>query len=105
MLITRLKNPLNNITIPALFQVKHKDGRYIWLEGVLNNRLDDPSIAGIITNFRDITNQINIELKLKQREQRFQALIENNEGIISLVNRDKKSLFRTASAAINGMDR
>jgi PAS domain-containing protein len=55
------------------------------------------SIAGI-TNFRDITNQINIELKLKQREQRFQALIENNEGIISLVNRDKKSLFRTASA-------
>jgi hypothetical protein len=42
----------------------------------LNNRLDDPSIAGIITNFRDITNQINIELKLK-REQRFQALIEN----------------------------
>jgi PAS domain-containing protein len=64
----------------------------------LNNRLDDPSIAGIITNFRDITNQINIELKLKQREQRFQALIENNEGIISLVNRDKKSLFRTASA-------
>jgi PAS domain-containing protein len=87
-----------DITIPALFQVKHKDGRYIWLEGVLNNRLDDPSIAGIITNFRDITNQINIELKLKQREQRFQALIENNEGIISLVNRDKKSLFRTASA-------
>jgi hypothetical protein len=59
------------------------------------NKLDDPSIAGIITNFRDITNQIN-ELKLKQREQRFQALIENNEGIISLVNRDKKSLFRTA---------
>jgi PAS domain S-box-containing protein len=65
-----------DITIPLL--VKHKDGRYIWLEGVLNNRLDDPSIAGIITNFRDITNQINIELKLKQREQRFQALIENN---------------------------
>jgi hypothetical protein len=40
---------------------------------VYNNRLDDPSIAGIITNFRDITNQINIELKLKQREQRFGA--------------------------------
>jgi hypothetical protein len=32
-----------DITIPALFQVKHKDGRYIWLEGVLNNRLDDPA--------------------------------------------------------------
>jgi uncharacterized protein YdeI (BOF family) len=67
MLIIRLKNPLNpDITIPALFQVKHKDGRYIWLEGVLNNRLDDPSIAGIITNFRDITNQINIKIKTKR---------------------------------------
>jgi PAS domain S-box-containing protein len=67
------KNPLN---IPLLHyfrsNIKTED---IWLEGVLNNRLDDPSIAGIITNFRDITNQINIELKLKQREQRFQALI------------------------------
>jgi uncharacterized protein YdeI (BOF family) len=67
MLITRLKNPLNILTllIPALL-VKHKDGRYIWLEGVLNNRLDDPSIAGIITNFRDITNQINIKIKTKR---------------------------------------
>jgi PAS domain S-box-containing protein len=60
-----------DITIPALFQVKHKDGRYIWLEGVLNNRLDDPSIAGIITNFRDITNQINIELKLNKENNAF----------------------------------
>jgi hypothetical protein len=80
MLITRLKNPLNILTLLFLHyfrsNIKTED---IWLEGVLNNRLDDPSIAGIITNFRDITNQINIELKLKQREQRFQALIENNE--------------------------
>ncbi|WP_016989795.1 PAS domain S-box protein [Flavobacterium sp. ACAM 123] len=91
-----IKKP--NIPIPALFQVKHRDGRYIWLEGVLNNRLDDPSIAGIITNFRDITEKIASELKLKQREQRFQALVENNEGIISLVNIEKKSIFRSASS-------
>jgi hypothetical protein len=94
MLIIRLKNPLNILTLLFLhyFRSNIKTG-YIWLEGVLNNRLDDPSIAGIITNFRDITNQINIELKLKQREQRFQALIENNEGIISLVIEIRKVYF------------
>jgi PAS domain S-box-containing protein len=91
-----IKNP--NIPIPALFKVKHRNGRYIWLEGVLNNRLDDTSIAGIITNFRDITEKIDAELKLKQREQRFLALVENNEGSISLVDKDKKSLFRSASS-------
>jgi hypothetical protein len=40
----KIKESVKYLTIPALFQVKHKDGRYIWLEGVLN-RLDDPSIA------------------------------------------------------------
>lgn len=87
-----------NIPVPLLFQVKHRDGRYIWLEGVLNNKLDDPSIAGIIVNFNDITKKIAAELKLIQSEQRFQALVENNEGIISLVGKDKKSLFRSASS-------
>jgi PAS domain S-box-containing protein len=91
-----IENP--NILIPLQFQVKHREGRYIWLEGVLNNRLDDSSIAGIIANFIDITEKINTELKLKQREQRFLGLLENNEGIVSLVDLDKKSVFRSASS-------
>jgi PAS domain S-box-containing protein len=194
--------------IPVLFQVKHKNGKYIWLEGVLNNMLYDNNVKGIICNlrdvsenkkaaeslnntferitdafialdtnwcytymnkkageifqrnpegmigkshknvfpeatnlpfykacfkaienqeyvywenyyeldeawfenhiypssdglsifFRDITVQKNADLVLKQSEQRFQALVENNESIISLIDKDKKSLFRSSSS-------
>jgi PAS domain S-box-containing protein len=87
-----------NLPIPLLLQVKHKDGNYIWIEGVLNNRLDDPSVRGIIANFIDITKRIAVKLELEQREQRFLGLLENNEGIVSLVDLDKKSVFRSASS-------
>ncbi|MEZ7497717.1 PAS domain S-box protein [Flavobacterium sp. Arc3] len=83
---------------PLLFQVKHKDGHYIWLEGVINNRFHDSSIKGIIANFREVTAQKNTELKLKQREQLFHALLENNEGSVLLLDKDKKSLFRSESS-------
>jgi hypothetical protein len=72
MLIIRLKNPLkSNITTLLHYFRSNIKTADIWLEGVLNNRLDDPSIAGIITNFRDITNQINIELKLNKENNAF----------------------------------
>jgi PAS domain S-box-containing protein len=87
-----------NLPIPLLLQVKHKDGNYIWIEGVLNNRLDDPSVRGIIANFIDITKRIAVKLELEQREQRFLGLLENNEGIVSLVDLDKKSVFRSATS-------
>jgi PAS domain S-box-containing protein len=37
--------------------------------------------------------------KLVQSEKRFRALVENNDGIIALVDRDLNSVFRSSSAA------
>jgi len=84
--------------IPVLFQVKHKEGNYIWLEGVLNNLLHDNSVNGIIVNLRDVTASKKAQDIIEQREKRFYALIENSDSIISLVDRDKKSLFRSTSS-------
>ncbi|TDE02114.1 PAS domain S-box protein [Flavobacterium hiemivividum] len=91
-----IDNP--NIPIALLFQVKHRDGRYIWLEGVLNNKLADPSINGIITNFRDITEQKNTELKVIENERYFRALVENNESIIVVLDKNLKTIFRSPSS-------
>ena len=43
------------------FRLKHKKGNYIWLECVFTNSLNDPEIAAIICNFRDITARKNAE--------------------------------------------
>ncbi|MBC7748749.1 MAG: PAS domain S-box protein, partial [Methylotenera sp.] len=43
---------------PVLFQVKHKNGNYIWLQGVLNNMMEHNGVNGIVVNLRDVTESI-----------------------------------------------
>ena len=43
--------------IPVLWRRRHKDGRWLWLEGVATNLLHDPAVRGIVTNYRDVTER------------------------------------------------
>jgi len=54
-----LKNPDKKFDMQL--RTKHKNGSYVFLEGVMINKLNDPNIKGIITNFRDITERITAE--------------------------------------------
>ena len=37
------------------FRVRHVDGDVAWLEGLATNLLDDPAVAGMVINARDVT--------------------------------------------------
>ena len=52
-------------------RVKHKNGSWRWIEPVVTNLLHDPAIQGIVDNFRDVTDRINTEEKLKLTSERF----------------------------------
>lgn len=52
-------------TITILHRVKHKNGKWIWLESRLTNLLHDPMVNAIICNFTDVTDRVYLE---KQRE-------------------------------------
>ena len=43
------------------FRLKHKNGNFIWVECVFTNSLNEPEIAAIVCNFRDITSRKNAE--------------------------------------------
>ena len=49
-------------------RIMHKDGTWRWLEGTLNNLLNNDAVNGIVDNFRDVTDKKNAEdlLKLTQ---------------------------------------
>ncbi len=47
-----------NFPVFTTFRMKHEKGHYIWLEGTITNRLSDPFINAIVSNFRDVTEQI-----------------------------------------------
>lgn len=67
----RVKEFINNVKntpgIPQkiVYRTLKKDGSVIWCERVSTNLLHDPAINGIVSNFRDITEQYKYEQALK----------------------------------------
>ena len=51
--------PRSSLHIAA--RVQHKNGTWRYLEGVLTNLLDDPSVAAIVNNYRDVTDRRILE--------------------------------------------
>ncbi len=67
------------------FQLRliRKDGSLRWTEGTAINLLDDPSIRGIVLNYRDITERKQAEKKIQQQVERLTALREIDQAIAS----------------------
>jgi len=74
-----------------------KDGTVIWCEGVLMNLLEQPEVAGVVINFRDITDRIEANKALLDNEHKFSALIQNSTDAITVVDADSNVVFASDS--------
>jgi diguanylate cyclase (GGDEF)-like protein/PAS domain S-box-containing protein len=82
------------------FRLRHADGRWVQVEATTKNLLADPSIGGIVVNYRDITERRSLEERL--RHQAFhdpltglpnRALFMNRLGhALDRVERNKKAV-------------
>jgi len=74
-----MENP--GITVKGhLCRVKHKNGTWRWLEAHVTNLLHEPSINGLVDNFRDVTDRIEVEISSKQ----LQKLLNKAEAIANI---------------------
>ena len=64
ILAEAIANPGKEIPVSA--RVKHKNGHYIWLEGLVKNMINNDAVQGIIVNLRDITYKVEEELRLSK---------------------------------------
>jgi diguanylate cyclase (GGDEF)-like protein/PAS domain S-box-containing protein len=46
---------------------RHADGSYRWTEVHLTNLIDDPSVAGVVVNYRDVTHRRQLEEELRHQ--------------------------------------
>src|SRR5260221_6826543 len=51
-----------------------KDGSWVWVESIIRNKLDDPTVRGIVSNFRDISARIETEHALRDSEARYRSV-------------------------------
>ena len=84
--------------ISVVWRRRHKDGRWIWLEGVATNMLDDPSVGAIVTNYRDITERLAHVAKLGEQLQRLALLSRITHAIGE--RQDLRSIFQVVVARI-----
>ena len=38
-------------------RVRHKNGHWVWLEVIFSNQINEPSVGGVVANFRDISER------------------------------------------------
>jgi two-component system, cell cycle sensor histidine kinase and response regulator CckA len=77
---SRLEKP--GVPVKAAFRLRYRDGTWRHIESVAANRLDDPSIRGIIINYRDVTESRRAEEALREGEARYRQLTEQATDII-----------------------
>lgn len=70
------------------YKIKHADGRYIWLEGTINNLLHDPDIEAFIINYRDITERKNTEEVLRRSQATILSIVSHADRGYILLNKN-----------------
>lgn len=81
------------------FRLKHKNGEWRAFDIIFNNLLDDPDIAGIVTNTRDVTERRKAEEILRLH---IKALDQSMDGI-AVTDMDGNILYiNTAWAKMHG---
>jgi PAS domain S-box-containing protein len=60
------------------FRFKDATGEWRWLETKLANLLHDPAVRGIVSNSRDVTEKKKAEEIIRESEERYRSLFNNN---------------------------
>ena len=82
----------------AEFRLRHVDGHYVDVEIAVRNLLDDPAVAGVIFNTRDITERKRAEMTLRESEEKFRGLVETTTDWIWQI--DERGIYTYSSPQV-----
>ncbi len=62
----------------ARFRLRHLNGSWRWLEAIVTNLLDEPSVEAIVVNYRDVTERWRAQEELFRSNERYRTLFEDS---------------------------
>ncbi|MGQ0805208.1 MAG: sensor domain-containing protein [Actinomycetota bacterium] len=80
-------------------RVAHADSSWRHVELVGSNLLDDPAVGGLVINARDVTDRLQAEEALHRTDERFRALAQNAQDMITVLDPEGRTLYASPSAA------
>ncbi len=87
--------------VEITFRLKKKDGEYRYMQGVFNNRLDQPELNGYVLNFWDVTELEKTRKAISENEKKYFEIFNafpdiyfriNADGIITEISPSVKSV-------------
>lgn len=87
--IRRLLSAPGNIET-TLFRYKLDDTKYLWLEGTATNLLHDDAVNAIVFNYREVSDRIEAEDKLRASEERYRTTLDNMIEGVQIIGFDWK---------------
>lgn len=73
----------------APFRFRHLNGEWRWIETILTKMINDPAIAGIIANSRDITE----EKRIREEMQRLSILAKETVNGVVITNEKEETIW------------
>jgi PAS domain S-box-containing protein len=89
-----------NVNIGAEFRLRHADSQVRDFEVIINNLLSNPSVAGIVTTYRDITERKRAEELLRQQSEREQLVAQIAQRIRQSLNLE--TILNTTVSEVRG---
>ena len=83
----------------AEYRFQKKNGEYIWLESAFHNLLHEPEIEAVVIHFRDISSRKYFEQVLKNSEENYRNLFNNNPSAIFIWDPADLSIIEMNEAA------
>ncbi|HEX8347075.1 MAG TPA: EAL domain-containing protein [Actinoplanes sp.] len=81
------------------FRVADGAGQWCWVEAVFTNHLNDPQIAGVVCNRRDVTARMNAERALRDAEARYRIIAETAQEGVWTVDTNGRTRFANGKLA------
>ncbi len=90
-----LQNQAANVHIEL--RIRHKDGSWRYIEAVGQNLLDDPAVAGIVVNFRDITERKRAEEEIRRLNEELEQRVIERTTQLQAVNKELEAFAYSVS--------
>lgn len=81
-----------------ILEAKRRDGRKIIFEGNIRLLWERGRIVGFVGNYRDVTEKLELQERLKESEERYKKIFEHSPILIALV--DENGIFVEANQAM-----